>query len=907
MPALVERLTHLKREQYLRTSGRDFFAKTNDKLKRNQFGGVIGGAIIKDKLFFFAGYQGTLIRQTPTPTQVFVPTAAMLQGDFSAYMANNCLGVGKSFNAGTLSSTNQLLLPLSPAAVKIAAFLPKTGDPCGKFFTSNPVSENDMQVPARLDYQLSEKQSLFARYIVTTINTKTPHSIDPTNILNTGGVGADDMAQSIALGDTYLISSNLVNSARVFVNREGSNHPYAPNFDPSQVGIQNYYTYLPNLMTFSVSGGGGGFSVGSPANTATTNTGYTNFGGNEDVTWVHGAHQISFGGNFFRAILVGNNFAWSEGFMGFIGTPGANTSLSTGGGLADFLTGRIANLHQGSPNPNWTRQNFGGAYVGDTWKVTSRLTLNLGLRWNPFIPIEFSQSDVTNFNIANFYSGVASKVVANAVPGFKYPGDPGFNGRSGMNGALNHFEPRIGVAFDPAGDGKTAIRIGAGLAYDFIFQGIHMNTSSVDPFRATVTLTGVNLDNPYATIPGGNPFPFNYNSKNPVFNYNPSYQGFYLIPPDIKTTQAYQWNVGVQRQITPALFASATYIGSHLIHVWTADDLNPGQFIAGNCVAGQYGLTAAGPCSTPTNINQRRLLELTNPAAAQNVLGSMIQLDSGGTQGYNGLLLNATWRKRDVALSGNYTWSHCIGLPYDSVSVLGAALQHGPYQNNGPVNRKLDMGDCVLGTLDQRHIANITAVIGTGKGTGNRWLRHLTSGWNVSTIYTVRSGWATTPTLSNDQAMSGLFSTGGGYQVPQRPNQVLADTSISTQGQSCSTTPCVQWFNPAAFAAPTAGTLGNAAFGILRAPAFWEWDQALIRDFKVTERQSVQFRAEAFNVTNSARFYIPPNINGAGADPATAVGGPNFGHITSSASTTGSSSLTGSGGRVLQFALKYVF
>jgi hypothetical protein len=761
------------------------------------------------------------------------------------------------------------------------------------------VSENDMQVPARLDYQMSQKQSLFARYVATRVDIKTPHSIDPTNLLNTNVVGADDMAQSIALGDTFVISPTLVNSARILVNREGSRHPYASDFSPSAVGIQNYYTYLPGLMALQVLGAGGGFSVGFPATLSTTRTGETNFGINEDMTWVHGAHQVSFGASFLRNYLVGDNYAFSEGVAAFIATPAPG---STGFALADFLTGNVNNLHQGNPNPNWTQENFGGAYVGDTWKISSRLTANLGLRWNPFIPISFTQGDVTNFSLTNFYSGVKSTAVLNAVPGFSYPGDAGFNGKSGESSSYNHFEPRIGLAFDPFGDGKTAIRVGAGLAYDFIFQGINMNTQTVDPFRTSLIINGVSLDNPYGNIPGGNPFPYTYNPKNPVFNYNPLYQGFYLVPPNLKTTENYQWNLAIQRQITPALFVSGTYIGTHLIHVWSDIDLNPAQFIPGNCVAGQYGLTAQGPCSTLGNENQRRLLELTNPGGAQNVLGSMIQLDSGATQSYNALLLNATWRKKDMMLTGNYTWSHCIGIPYDNVSVLGAAQQHGPYQNNGPQNRRDDMGDCVLGTLDIRQQFNFTAVIGSGKGFGNKFGRLLTSGWNLSTIYTRRTGWPTTPILSGDQSISGLFSAGGGYQIPQRPNQVLTSTSITTQGQPCAIVRCVQWFNPAAFALPATGTLGNIDFGVLRAPGFWEWDQALIRDFRVTEKQSIQFRAEAFNVTNSPRFNMS-----AGSDAGNTFAGPTFGNITNSASTTGSSSATGSTGRVIQFALKYVF
>ena len=127
-----------------------------------------------------------------------------------------------------------------------------------------------------------------------------------------------------------------------------------------------------------------------------------------------------------------------------------------------------------------------GLYANDTWKVTPKLTLNYGVRWNPFIPMQFKQGDDYNFSLTNFYANVRSTKIPTAPPGFVYPGDPGFNGKAGMNNGLNHFEPRLGIAWDPFGDGKTAIRAGAGLAYDFIREDIHENTSSVLPFRATI-------------------------------------------------------------------------------------------------------------------------------------------------------------------------------------------------------------------------------------------------------------------------------------------------------------------------------------------------------------------------------------------------------------------------------------
>ncbi len=858
-------------------NGRDAFAPRGDQLKRNQFGGVIGGAIKKDKLFFFSGYQGTVTRQTPSGTQAFVPTPAMLKGDFSGYLAGKCGPVTTG-----LSSTGQLLAPISPAALKIASFLPQGTGLCGLTFFGLPLSENRFQVPARLDYQLSEKQNLFARYLITKIDQKIPYDI-AQNALATTGTGADDMGQSLALGDTYVISPTMVNSFRVFGNRVGSAKPAPQSFGPAEVGI-NAYSYLPKFTSLVVVSG---FSLGVGANFSTSTTGYTNFGFNDDVNLVRGSHQIGFGVNLSRAILVGNSYAWSSPFDVVVGMPAFFAGSVNGG------------LHQANPNPNYTTQNFFGLYVGDIWKVTPKLTLNYGIRWNPFFPMQFTQSDVSDFSLASFYANKKSTAIPSAPPGFTYPGDPGFNGRSGLNHNFGHAEPRVGFAWDPKGDGRTAIRGGAGIAYDFIRQDLHQNTSSVAPFRLTVTIPVTNLDNPYASI-GGNPFPYNFNPKNPVFPTSPAYQGFFPIPPNLKTTEQYSWNLGIQRQFTSKLFASATYVGTQLVHTWSAVDLNPAQYVAGNCSAGQYGLTAAGPCTTASNINNRRLLELTNPSGG-NLLGSVTQLDDGGTQRYNGLLLNASWRKGNVNLAGNYTWSHCTGLPIATLSNIQSTYPHQAYQNNGPNNRSLDYGDCYSGSLDIRRIANVTLVASTPKFSGT-WARRLGSGWTTSTIYTVRTGAPITLWMGSDIAMNGLYQGAGAYPVPQRPNQVLVDTAAPNQGQSCSPAPCVSYFNTAAFAAPAGGTYGNMGVASMRTPGFWEWDQTITRQFRITESQRFEVRVEAFNLTNSVRLYLP-SVGGNNLQ----LGNSQFGHITTDASTTGTTALTGNGGRVVQLALKYVF
>ncbi len=204
------------------------------------------------------------------------------------------------------------------------------------------------------------------------------------------------------------------------------------------------------------------------------------------------------------------------------------------------------------------------------------------------------------------------------------------------------------------------------------------------------------------------------------------------------------------------------------------------------------------------------------------------------------------------------------------------------------------MGDCVAGSLDIRHIVNVTLVVNTPKFSGT-WARRLGTGWTLSTIVTYRSGIPYEAELGTDNALNG-FNPAGANPIPQRPNQLLSDVYATNKGQSCSPAPCVSYLNSAAFGVPTTGTYGNMGIGDLRAPAFWEWDQTVSRSFPVTEHTHLEFRVEAFNVTNSVRL----------AAPNATLGG-TFGTITTDQSTTGSSSATGSGGRIVQLAMKYVF
>lgn len=557
--------------------------------------------------------------------------------------------------------------------------------------------------------------------------------------------------------------------------------------------------------------------------------------------------------------------------------------------MSDFFLGFLAQFRQANPNPLNVRQNSMAVYAQDTWKITPRLTLNYGVNWAPFFGISFPQKDVYTFSLSNFNQGIQSKVIPSAPPGFLYPGDSGFYGKSGIRPVYTYFNPRVGLAWDPTGDGKMAVRVGGGISHDVVPLDLELNTESVSPFRLTVISSGVNLDNPWARYPGGDPFPYNYNRANPVFV---PYGSYLPVPENMKTHVQYAWNLGVQRQMNTSWFVSATYLGNHIVHVWDAVELNPAQYLPGNCSAGEYGLTAPGPCTNSSNINQRRVLNLAVPATR---LGYLTQYDDGGTQGYNGLLLVSTLRlPNNLSLNANYTWSHCLGMP--DIAAQGTVLNPGQNyfhqgfgQNIGPANRNLDIGNCAL---DRRRLANITLVYQTPRFSSNT-ARRLGSGWTFSTILVANSG--APYTVISGTTPDPATGFGGNPPGDQRLNLVNTTTASASRGQACANiAACVSWLNPSAFAVPPLGTFGNMNPYALIGPSFWEWDQTIARQFRITERHRIEVRAEAYNLTNSLRLGLP----------GTTLSSGTFGRVTADATPPGP---TTAPARVMQFAVKYVF
>ncbi len=848
----------------------DFLSGQKDGLKRNQFGGTIGGPIVRDKLFFFAGLQTTTTRRTPLDQQTFVPTAAMLAGDFTAFASPTCNN-GRQLTLAAPFVNNRIDPALfSPAALNLARRLPTPVDACGKVFYGSPVHQNESQVPVRIDFQANARHSVMGRFMLTTDDAQVPFDLSGGNALATINPGVDDRAINITVGHTWVLSPSVVNSLRVLANDISVNKPGAQFAGPADIGV-NAFSTVPGAMRVAVAGGGfaTGAGVGANLSAKIQSSGVSN-----DLTLLRGAHQLAFGGHYLwtKSTEVANAFA--TGLYTF-------TGAFTGNGVADFMLGRLGSHRQANPNGVNVTQPLASAYVQDTWKV-SRVTLTYGAVWNPFMPMSFVDADAYNFSLDAFNKGIRSTVIKNAPPGFSYTGDPGFEGTSGVKRHLNMWDPRVGFAWDVRGDGRTAVRVGAGLGHDYISHQVHLNTASVSPFRLTVLLpSGSSFDNPWANYPGGNPFPYTYNAANPVF---PAYSSYLPLPADLKPTVQYSWNAGLQHQFNSRLFASATYIGTKIVNQLTAEEQNPALNLGfGPCTL--YDATIGAErfypeCTAANNVNQRRVLNLANRSVA---LGYITQYSDKGFQDYHGMLLNTRVDLgRYLNLNMNYTLSKCEGIaPIQGVLNPGQNNVHQPYQNNGPDDLDLDEGLC---NSDRRHLFNLTSVFRTPDFDGV--LGMLASNWTTSSVIQIRSGAPVNVTTGLDNARNGFF----GNAATQRPNLV---PGVDPYGDKNALT---GYFNPAAFSQPAPGTFGDLPFNYLLGPGFWQWDQSFVRGFNLSDGHRLELRAEGINLTNHFNR----------GNPASTLNNlATFGRITTPA-------LAGAAGvfatpRIWQFAVKYTF
>lgn len=395
-------------------NAKNYFAATQDTLKRNQFGGTAGGPIIKNKLFFFGGYQGTIERTAPPTSTFFVPTAAALNGDFSTLESAACTSspITLTNPAGGKFSGNYINPALfnSSATQLVQKYIPPTSNPCGKLLIGIPDPSNENQYIGRVDWTTGTRNSVFGRYFNSKYSN--PPFFNGSNLLQTTRAGIDFMVQAVTAGDTYSISPNMLNSLHLTWTREPLTRGPAANL-PSAASLGLNIGPAPgNTPAFSINGG---FTTSC----GTCATAYVNRNQTEvrdDVSWIHGRHQITFGGLYERAQLNENFATLSTGSYTFDGS-------FTGLGLADFLLGDVVGFSQGSPQVWNARDNLLGLYLEENFHASKRLTLMGGLRWSPyFAPYDiFGRSSY--FDEGDFAAGLHSTKFLNAPPGVFFPGD----------------------------------------------------------------------------------------------------------------------------------------------------------------------------------------------------------------------------------------------------------------------------------------------------------------------------------------------------------------------------------------------------------------------------------------------------------------------------------------------------
>ncbi|MBS1854618.1 MAG: TonB-dependent receptor [Acidobacteria bacterium] len=825
-------------------NARNFFGTTHDSLKRNQFGGTVGGPIVKDKLFFFGGFQGMFNRQEPPQTISYVPTPAVMNGDFSTIDGPGCVSGGKNISVldplgGTPFPNDQIPVNrFNPASVKLLKYLPQSQNGCGKVTYGIPQTGDEDQFVGRVDWNQSAKNFLFGRYFLD--DYRNPALFDGSNILMTTRYGNLERAQSVALGDTYTFTPTLLNSFHATFTRRRDDRGAPPNdINPSALGI-NVPTPVANFFQTSVSGyfsTGCGICANAFFNTNTYQVA-------DDVNLTRGRHQLAFGVDYLRNEFNSVNTWISNGSFGFNGQYASGKSM--GDSLAAFMMGVMNDYTQSANLVNGTRGTSMSLYAQDSFRLRPNLTINLGLRWEPwFVPYDKYDHGNT-FSAAAFNAGQRSSVFTNAPAGLLFYGDQGVP-RGYEHSALGNFSPRIGIAWDPTGSGKQSIRVSGGILRDTeeMFYNERLTTNA--PYGTQVDvpfpfLSGGTFSNPWAAYPGAVPFPL----PSPLpSTYNFPNQGVYVsLPPNMKPTYTVQWSVSYQRQIAKDWMATATYIGNKTSHIWVGEDINPGLYIPGSTA----------------NTNLRRPLYLQNPVLGA-AYSSITSSDQGLNSNYNGLVISLQHRfNQSFTLLTNYTWSHCLSYSDFSGELAGSAY-------SDPYNRGLDYGNC---GFDLRHNWN-TSLVAITPARGNGLAARLLGNWQFSPILTVHSGLPMNVTTGKDIAQTGLNN--------DRPNQVNAQAYAATGNP-------VDYLDRAAFANQLPGTYGSLGRNVLIAPGLVNFDLALSRLFHYRERWQLEARAEAFNAINHTNF------NG----PTTNLSNSKFGVITSAQDP-----------RILQFALKLYF
>ena len=674
-------------------NARNFFAADQDQLKRNQFGGSLGGPVLKNKLFFFGTYQGTRLRNVISGNNATVLTAAERSGDFSSLSRQIVDPFTKQPFAGNVIPTGRF----DPVSAKILSYLPVPTSADGIAYFNLPDNERENQYMARVDY-LTGNQRLYGRYFYTDYQ-KDP-VIGKLNLL-TAARGTDLPSQTASFNHTINIGPSLLNSFIASYSRNGSQILSGAPFSFQDLGIANLAHSTPAELVVSVNGY---FSInsGHPGQYVRDT-----FQISDSLHWVKGRHEIAIGGDILRSRFNAENTYRQNGNFRFRGT---NYS---GDPRTDFLLGYVDRFLQGGGEYAERRGTLGSLFFQDNFKVKRDLVLSYGLRWDPFVPFADEKGRAECFR-----PGTQSTRFPNAPGGYLYAGDAGCPA-GGFDSSWAQLAPRLGIAYNPGG-GKTVIRIGAGLFYQPPFMEQFNNMSDSAPFAPQVQVFRVPFSNPYAS--SFNPFPAQFAPRIP-----PSDVAFDLpldlavtYTPDWKPSRVLNWNFTIERQLRGDLLVRGSYVGSKGTHLSYNTDINA---------------PLPSPTASADDEDARRPYQQ---------YGQITQDTSGASSTFHALQLSVEKRfSHNFTISANYTWSRSIdpvsfSTDLDTINVIN------PYD----VNAYRGVSDF---NVPHRFVFNYLWQLPSPK---SGFSRMLLGNWESSGIWSWQSGFPLNITSGNDTSFS---------------------------------------------------------------------------------------------------------------------------------------------------------
>ena len=767
--------------EFLRNSALDaanFFdnatGSTKPPFRQNQFGGSLGGPIKKDKLFFFVNDEE--LRRSLGQTVVgLIPDA------------NAHRGIVNGVNVG-VSPLTKPILDLYPATTLTSP----TGIVQVPEVDTNTGNENYLL--ARIDYTISPKDSLFVRYVRDVGDTTLPFLGSPLPP-RWPEIGST-RNQFATVEYRRVVSPAVVNLLRFSFTRTRETDVQSK---PDQTAALDFFPERHQNGGVNITGLSSiGTSIFAPLLEV-----QNKFPLSDDVFWTHGAHSLRFGATLDR---VQSNFQQQGWWGGFYTFPG----------LVPFLQAQPSSFQ--GPEPGLTdsyrdfREREFDVYLGDEWKVSPKVTINAGVRY------ELVTNPTTNVHPLNTLIHPPFGTFQRVPNVFA------------SNPAIHNIDPRIGIAWDPFGDHKTAIRVGAGIFYD--------------PIRARSYASGYYFNPPYALafIFGAPSFPNPFPGALP-----PPAQLVGVDYNTVDTPHMYQWNFNIQHQLFESTSLTVGYVGSRGVHLYGARDINPvlPTVVNGTPVYGvPFGPTRTGIAPNPRLNPAGAALSSEAPVADSNYHSLQVGLNRRFSHG--------------VQTQVSYTWSKCMD---DASGTYGL---EGGIAWSVPLNGSYDHGRCLFDRPQVFHLSGVYAFPFKQNV--------LVKGWQMSGGVTAQSGAPWNVTVGFDQAGNGIAGS-------ERPNLVLPRDQIMQDRVT-------QWVNPAGFSLPAPGTFGNLQRDFLAGPGIVNLDYSVIKETTIKEQTRLQFRAEFFNLLNHANFALPiasafvPTPNG-GGNP-----NPTFGKIT--ATTTSS-------------------